>query len=335
MIAVSHNGLRYAFVALCGLLLCCAQGCAPDAPGVDTPHDAAPFAGSSQAQVRVVATTGFGAHTLFDVTVALEEETSAIEILRSVAEVETSYADCFIEAINGVGGTSQRGKMDWFYCMNGIMADSGACDYELRDGDVEWWDFHDWSFRRNVSATIACFPSAFVNGYEGQIRPTLVVFEDPFEPEAERILGTLGEAGVEDARSVPLSGLTSGEKETSNIVLVATSTAEPVREIYGLWDRLGLFTLVADGRLRTFSASGEEVASASEAAGVLEAMQNPWNPSGTGACDNVVLLVSGCDMAGVRAASDALILATGENLPLWCGAWVVDGLLAPVPELNE
>ena len=334
MISSSRGALRYAFVALCGLLLCCVQGCSPDAPTVDVSHDETPAGVASPAQVRVVATTDFGTHTLFDATVVFEEGTTALELLQSVAEVETSYGGCFVEAINGVGETPNSGKQDWFYCMNGITADGGSCGYVLRDGDVEWWDFHGWSLRQNVSAAISCFPSAFVNGYDGQIRPTLVVFEEPFGPEAERILQTLSDAGTEGARIMPLASLASGEQETSNVVLVASSSAEPVREIYSLSDTLGLLTHLEDGVLRVRSVSGEEVARFTDGAGVLEAMQNPWNPSGIGACENVVLLVSGCDTAGVRAAAEALILAEGESLPMWCSALVVEGALEPVPGMT-
>ncbi|MBN1856313.1 MAG: DUF4430 domain-containing protein [Dehalococcoidia bacterium] len=320
--------------ALCGVLLCCVAGCAPDAPDGEAVYEGTPPAVSTPAQMRVVATTGFGANVLFDAVVALDEDTTAMAMLASLAEVETSYGDCFVDAVNGVGGAPHGGKVDWFYCMNGIMADSGACDYVLRDGDVEWWDFHDWSFRRNVSATIACFPSIFVNGYEGQTRPSLVAFEQPFASDAERIAQTLRDAGSGDVKVTPVSGLTSGEKEHSNIVLVATAVAEPVQEIYALWDKLGLFTQLEDGELHVFSAAGEEVARFTEGAGVLEAMQNPWNPSGTGACENVVLLVSGCDMDGVRAAADALIIDATESLPLWCGAVIVDGALQSVPGMT-
>ncbi|GAI85551.1 unnamed protein product, partial [marine sediment metagenome] len=35
---------------------------------------------------------------------------------------------------------------------------------------------------------------------------------------------------------------------------------------------------------------------------LIQATQNPWNPKGIGACENVVWLVSGTDEAGVKDA---------------------------------
>ena len=51
-----------------------------------------------------------------------------------------------------------------------------------------------------------------------------------------------------------------------------------------------------------------EVASEYGAGSVLiQATQNPWNPKGVGASENVVWVVSGSDEAGVESAARALI----------------------------
>ena len=318
-----------ALLALLGVVtLCSASGCSPSGTdGEPAPHQAVSV-GSAPAQVRLLATMDFGEHALFDVTVGLEAGTTAMQALHSVADVATSYGDCFVDSINGVGATQQQG--DWFYFMNGIMANSGACDYVLHDGDVEWWDYHDWSFRQNVSATLGCFPAAFVNGYDGRTWPTVVAFEQPFETEAQGILLSLVESGVDEARLVLLAELSSSMRETSNIVLVATPDAELVREVYGNWDRLGFFTHLESGTLCTYGASGEETACYTEGVGVLEAVQSPWNPSGVGVCENVVVLVSGCDSDGVRAAARTLA-ESGDTLSMRCTVIVRGGVVLPVP----
>ncbi|MCK9358039.1 MAG: hypothetical protein M0R22_12985, partial [Dehalococcoidia bacterium] len=67
------------------------------------------------------------------------------------------------------------------------------------------------------------------------------------------------------------------------------------------------------------------------ATGIVTATQSPWNPKGTGACENVVVVVSGCDAAGVRAAARALV-DSHEQFLTWCGAVVdADGNMLPVP----
>ncbi len=328
----SSPGRRLRFMALLALLgvvaLCSASGCSPLSTDGEPAQHHAVCVGSAPAEVRLLATMDFGERTLFDVTVGLEAGTTAMRALHSVADVATSYGDCFVDSINGVGATQQPG--DWFYFVNGIMANSGACDYVLHDGDVEWWDYHDWGFRQNISATLGCFPAAFVNGYDGRTFPTVVAFEQPFEAEAQGILRALLESSVDEARLVLLAELSSSARETNNVVLVATPNAELVREAYGNWDKLGFFTHLEDGTLCTYGASGEETACYTEGVGVLEAMQSPWNPSGVGACENVVLLVSGCDSDGVRAAA-RILAESGDTLSMRCAAIVKGGVAQPVP----
>ena len=67
-----------------------------------------------------------------------------------------------------------------------------------------------------------------------------------------------------------------------------------------------------------------------DAVGLLQPLQNPWNDSGVGACEAVVLLVSGIDSDGVRAAANTLI-ENGDAMTTWCGAVVHDGVVMPVP----
>ena len=37
------------------------------------------------------------------------------------------------------------GERDWFYFINGKLADRGATEVRLHKGDVEWWDYRQWS----------------------------------------------------------------------------------------------------------------------------------------------------------------------------------------------
>jgi hypothetical protein len=79
-----------------------------------------------------------------------------------------------------------------------------------------------------------------------------------------------------------------------------------------------------------YASSGEEAAVFTDGTGILEAMQNPWNPSGTGACENVVLLVSGTDADGVRAAAGALVESSAA-MTAWCGVVVREAVPMAVP----
>jgi hypothetical protein len=277
---------------------------------------------------RLVVTTSFGAGTLLDVVAGIDAGTSAMDALEAVAQTETSYGGGFVESINGVGGV---GKTDWFYYVNGLTARTGAKDYVLRNGDIEHWDYHPWSSYRGLSAIMGCFPWAFVNGYGGETRPSVVAYGSQYAQEAADIAAVLRGAGARDVSLVALAQLTPEQMSSSHLVLLADSDAAAVREVFDRRSKLGLFVSLDGSVLRGFAASGEEKAVYERAAGVLAATQNPWNPRGTGACENVLVLISGCDEAGVRAAARALASDHGALLT-WCGAIVeADGTMLSLP----
>jgi hypothetical protein len=64
---------------------------------------------------------------------------------------------------------------DWFYFINGYEADRSASEYRLHSGDVEWWDFRDWSRAMRQQAVVGAFPEPFLHGYAGKRLPACVV----------------------------------------------------------------------------------------------------------------------------------------------------------------
>ena len=94
---------------------------------------------------------------------------------RPLREVDTRYGGRFVQAINGLAG-SVSSRHDWFYFVNGIEATRGAVEYRLHDGDVEWWDYRDWGrVGQSVPVVVGAFPEPFVHGYDGKVRPAVVV----------------------------------------------------------------------------------------------------------------------------------------------------------------
>ena len=321
---------------LCAVVLMLVSACAPADDG------GAALNGTTQggtqvtpAQAHIVVTLDFGTRTLLDAVAAIDADTTALDALKAVAEVGTAYGGGFVQSINGTGSSSVSGtssKADWFYYVNGFTARTGAAGYRVHDGDTVNWDYHPWGTRQGISATIGCFPQAFVNGYGGERRSTVVACEEPFAGEAAAIVSLLKARGAPDVVSLPLVEVTQQQRESLNLVIVAGSAAPEVLEIYENRTKLGLFTSLHDSVLRTYSASGSEAGAYTTGTGVLEAMQSPWNPSGTGACENVVLLVSGCDEDGVRRAAQAVVESHAEFLT-WCAALVTsDGAAGPVPD---
>jgi Domain of unknown function (DUF4430) len=102
------------------------------------------------------------------------DETAMQALDRSV-KLDTRYGGRFVQAINGLSG-SVSSRHDWFYFVNGIEATRGAVDYRLHDGDVEWWDYRDWGrVGQSVAVVVGAFPEPFLHGYDGKVRPAVVV----------------------------------------------------------------------------------------------------------------------------------------------------------------
>jgi hypothetical protein len=63
---------------------------------------------------------------------------------------------------------------------------------------------------------------------------------------------------------------------------------------------------------------------------VIQATQNPWNPKGLGACENVVWVVSGMDRGQVLDAVDTLINHYEEVRYAYAGV-IINGQISKVP----
>jgi hypothetical protein len=99
---------------------------------------------------------------------------SALDALRRVAQVGTSYGGRFVESVNGLSG-DRSASDDWLYFVNGIAPDVGAADMHLHPGDQEWWDRRYWRDLVQTPVAIGAWPEPFVHGYDGHRHPVSVV----------------------------------------------------------------------------------------------------------------------------------------------------------------
>ncbi len=265
---------------------------------------------NADSTVRIVATRDFGRELMFDERLELPLGSSAMAALQKVAEVVTDYGGGFVDAIDGVrsGFTgSEKTKRDWFIYINGIQSNVGALDYSLQPGDVEHWDYHDWGFQQSIPAVIGAFPEPFLHGFDGMKRPTVVVYSDNLIKEAQELQDGLVSLGVSDISITSAGGLTVSDREASNLILLGTADNELILELNRNWKKLGLFAYFENGNLVVLDARGEIDSTYRAAAGLIQAAQNPWNPWGTGACENVVWMITGTDEEGVKTAIDAVL----------------------------
>jgi hypothetical protein len=166
---------------------------------------------------------------------------TAMEALQRFAKVKTRYGGRFVQSINGVSG-SLSARHDWFYFVNGYEADRGASEYELRDGDVEWWDYRAWANAIHVPVVVGAFPEPFLHGYDGERRKVALVYDSrDLAPQAKalgKLIGAkkLSADELKDAdvlvltrASVPFSATTKGAGEAVQFTIGAKDAARLIR----------------------------------------------------------------------------------------------------------
>lgn len=286
---------------------------------------------SGEIAVRVIITQDFGNELLLDEPVILNSGANALDALERVAKVETKYGGGFIEAINGVRSQYSQTtvKKDWFFYMNGMSANVGLMDYELSDGDVEHWDFHDWSFHAFIPAIIGDFPQPFVGGYKGKNLPTIVVYDEGFRDAALDLAGELAKLGVQDVRAQAANELSSQDKEHSNLMLLGTEDLDLISELNEN-RKLGFYIHFEEGKVVVYDSRGNKARYESEC-GLIQATQNPWNSKGIGACENVVWMVSGTSESQVQNAIGVLA-NDHEQFRYAYATVIVDGEVIKVPQ---
>jgi len=282
------------------VLLLLLSGCSASTSLPANMSNPTPFGHS--ASVKVVVTTDFSKEVLL--------EQSAIDALKMVAKVETKYGGGFINAINGISSEYEgirKEKKDWFLFINGISSNVGAKDYILRDGDIEHWDFRDWSYHQFIPAIIGDFPQPLLGGYQNKVKPTVIVYgDDRFEESARSLVEKLNELGVKETSVQNFSQLTEKGQEQSNLILLGTKDEEFISELNDNYNKLGFYAYFVQEKLVVLDARGEVVSEYVAGNGLIQATQNPWNPKGIGSGESVVWVVSGTDEDGVENAIQAL-----------------------------
>lgn len=165
--------------------------------------------GQTPGTVSLLITRDYGRQNLFEKSIPLQTGWSILDVLKSGAEVNTKWDGGFVHGIDGLNATSGglTGKnSDWFYYINGICADVGACEYTMRAGEKVWWDYHAWgSTGLTNPAVVGCYPEPFVHGYRGQTGVTTVMSSDENAALARAVIGALKSKGVAAAECMTLN----------------------------------------------------------------------------------------------------------------------------------
>jgi hypothetical protein len=109
-----------------------------------------------------------GAQVLYDGTVPAG--LTAMQALERTRKVTTRYGGRFVQSIDGVEGSATK-QRDWFYFVDGIEGDRSAAEVTLRPGDVEWWDYRNWTgSSMSVPVVVGAYPKPFVGGTTSVVR---------------------------------------------------------------------------------------------------------------------------------------------------------------------
>jgi hypothetical protein len=175
-------------------------------------------------------------------------EDTVARLLQRNAKVETSFSGRFVSAIDGrPGGEDADGRRrDWLYFVDGVLADRGAADVRVQDGDDVWWDRSDTGLA-GVTAVVGAFPAPLA----GSAAPVLGCADPATAPCAAAAV-RLREAGAA-ARPVALDAARPSRDRAARRVLVGPWSALRRDPVAGLLAgdprRSGVYAIVTDDGL--------------------------------------------------------------------------------------
>ena len=230
---------------------------------------------------------------------------SALDALKKVAEVETSYGGGFVTSINNMESGYPDKKSDWFYYVNGFFANKGASNYIMTEGDFIRWDYHNWE-SQSQSAILADYPMHFVKGYGGKISPTVIIYDNEFSTEASKLKKQLNSQHGINATCMQVEELSNTEKMGANLIIFATPNNPIVSELNQNHQKIGFIAFFDRNLIIEKDHKGSLCGQYSNAC-MIQITQNIWNPKGNLACENVILVISGTNAEIIRSSIDILI----------------------------
>ncbi len=263
-------------------------------------------------EVRLIVSRDFGASLLTDVTAPAAADLSVMRLLAENTRVETQYGGGFVQSIDGLtstyGSVADADAKDWFYWVDGIMADMGAGDFALKGGETVWWDHHSWARAMYLPVAVGAFPAPWAGG---ELPLTSGGETAGLQAWAAEHGLTLGAAKRLGARP-PAAGIivaTAAEAQATPWLRERIAGADGGVELLEARDD-GIFLRALDGT------------PGSAATGACLALPNPED----GARPLLLLLVQDADALDPMLAS-----LTPASLSARLAVAAVDGMLEPLP----
>lgn len=257
-------------------------------------------------KVTVAVTKDFGKELMLQEKIIVASGTSALDATKKIANVETSYGGGFVSSINNIKSAYPEKQYDWFFYVNGFLSKEGASNYKIVDGDFVTWDYHSWESFQFQSAILGAYPKYLINGYGGKNSPTIVVYEDQFYNQAHQLKKKCKEQYGLNVEAVHIDKISEKTKSISNVIIFAKPNNKLVVELNEMHQKLGYYAVFKNNTLNVLNDRGG-LSTKYDQAGIIQISQNVWNPKGTMACENVILVVSGTDEDSITTSVNIMI----------------------------
>lgn len=309
---------RLVAALLCGLLACACLSCGSSTSqsGARTEAAAQTNPGAA-ASVRLLISRDFGRTIMMDQCDSVPAGTTVMNLLTRHTKIETGYGGGFVAAIDGLKSTFGRLPVgqaaDWFYWVDGRLANVGADYWTLNGDETVWWDYHPWTGTAMIPGTISALPRPFHEIELAWYSPSAL--ESEVRTWASRCNLRLG----------PVLSTDQVPDRPALLVLPLASTQMPawLGKILDLQVAAGVFVQVDGDQLVSLSENGTPVDSLDAAA---FAIAHPEN------ADQLVLILLGKNESAV---SQLMQVLSAETARAKIGLGLRNGQIIILPEMIQ
>lgn len=281
--------------------------------------------GSAPDEVKLTVTDDFGSRTVLDKPNAeVRGDDTVMRLLQRNAKVQTRYGGGFVQSIGDLRGGREGGRpQDWFYFVNGVLADKGAAAVDVNGGDRIWWDRHDWGTANRIPAVVGSYPEPFLNGLDGERLPTRLECDEGVAAACDAIVKKMADLGIVAGKS--RLGTEQGKEQLRILVgrWPAIRGDRAAEQLEQGPKSSGVFARIApDGKTITaLDPQGRAVRRIGAGSGLVAATRFRD--------ENLVWIVTGTDAAGVELAAKQALDESVLNEKFALA--ISDGLPVPLP----
>ncbi len=287
-------------------------------------------AGNAQENAQLWVTKDFSQETLVNKTVSVNDD-SVMSILNNNARLDTAFGGGFVTGINGILSDSVNGEQkDWFYYVNGLLANVGALQYFPKAGDNVWWDYHRWNDAVYVAAVIGAYPQPFLSGISGKVEPTIIIVSPRLIDTARALQQSLKDQNIAVVDVAEYTPQAVQDNQSYRILIGAWADLEndpQIKDIVKNSHKSGFFIRFDGDGLHPLDMSGNPAQAFKNAAAILAI-------GGGFAQIPPRWIVTGTSDEEVKKAVD-LLISHSERIQFYSGAVVAGNEVVNVPVIGK